>query len=172
MSEDTESQLIWELRLQHCSNTDIWHNETWPRIFLNFTNTFYIRWNRFRTRIYGCGYELVGKLGHITFVNFLSNANFTKLSSVGQLKVNKVKNYLPFQVYETATNQISRWYHEPLQRYVKKSQDLSLGLNFLAAKFFLVIDILLKWQQQIFICFCKFSRNFEEVVGSLRLLTE
>jgi len=54
----------------------------------------------------------------------------------------------------------------------KKSQDLSLGLNFLAAKFFLVIDILLKWQQQIFICFCKFSRNFEEVVGSLRLLTE
>jgi len=36
----------------------------------------------------------------------------------------------------------------------KNSQNLSLGQNFLA-EFFLIIDILLKLQQQILICFCK-----------------
>jgi len=44
----------------------------------------------------------------------------------------------------------------------KKSQNLSVGQNFLAAQFFLFIDILLKLQQQpeqeIVICFCKFSQ--------------
>jgi len=52
----------------------------------------------------------------------------------------------------------------------KKSQNLSLGQNLLAAEFFLIIDILLKLQQ-ILICFCKFSCNSEIVMGMLRLLT-
>jgi len=88
---------------------------------------------------------LVGKLGHITFVNFLSNANFTKLSSAGQLKVNKVKNYLPFQ--KLMKRPQTKFHADTMSHskdMSKKSQDLSLGLNFLAAKFFLVIDILLK----------------------------
>jgi len=38
----------------------------------------------------------------------------------------------------------------------KKSQNLSLGQIFL---FFLVINILLKLQQHILVCFCKFSCN-------------
>jgi len=38
----------------------------------------------------------------------------------------------------------------------KKRTNLSLGQNFLAAEFFLVIDILLKLQQQILICFSKY----------------
>jgi len=50
-------------------------------------------------------------------------------------------------------------------------QNLSLGQNFLAAEFFLVIDILLKLQQHILICFCKFSCNSEILMGLLRLLT-
>jgi len=36
-----------------------------------------------------------------------------------------------------------------------------LGQNFLAAEFFLVINILLKLQQQILIRFCTFSCNSE-----------
>jgi len=55
----------------------------------------------------------------------------------------------------------------------KKSQNLSfgqtllLGQNFLAAQVFLFIDTLLKLQQQIFICFCKFSCNSVIIVGLL-----
>jgi len=37
---------------------------------------------------------------------------------LGQPKVNKVKICLPsFKVYETATNQVSRWYHEQRPSY-------------------------------------------------------
>jgi len=49
--------------------------------------------------------------------------------------------------------------------------NLSLGQNFLAAEFFLFIDILLKLQHQILICFCKFSCNYVVIVGLLRLLS-
>jgi len=38
----------------------------------------------------------------------------------------------------------------------KKSQNLSLGQNFFAVEFFLVINTLLKLQLHILICFCKF----------------
>jgi len=51
----------------------------------------------------------------------------------------------------------------------KKSQNLSLGQNFLAAEFFLFIDTSLKLQQQILMCFCKFSCNSVVIVGLLRL---
>jgi len=60
---------------------------------------------------------------------------------------------------------------------LKKSQNLSLGQNislgqtFLQHSFFLLnIDILLKLQQQILICFCKFSCNSVIIVGLLRFL--
>jgi len=45
--------------------------------------------------------------------------------------------YAVLKVHETSTNQISRSYHEGIPSYyVKKSQNLSLGQNFLAAEFF------------------------------------
>jgi len=47
-----------------------------------------------------------------------------------------------FKVYETSTNQISRWYHVRFQSYeVKKSSKFVCRLKFLAAQFFLFIDI-------------------------------
>jgi len=48
---------------------------------------------------------------------------------------------------------------------------LLLGQNFLAVEFFLVINILLKLQQQILICFCKFRCKSEIVMGLLQLVT-
>jgi len=38
---------------------------------------------------------------------------------VGQPKANKVKMFLPCLKinYKTSTNQVSSWYHEPLQSY-------------------------------------------------------
>ena len=73
------------------------------------------------------------------------------------------------KVYETSTNHISRSYHEGIPSYyVKKSQNLSFGQNFLAAQFFLFTEILLKLQEQIVICFCKFSCNSVIIMGLLR----
>jgi len=43
----------------------------------------------------------------------------------------------------------------------KKCQNLSLGQNFLLQSFFVVINISLKLQQHILICFCKFRCNSE-----------
>jgi len=55
---------------------------------------------------------------------------------------------------------------------LKKSQNLSLGQTFFAAQFFLLnIDILLKLQQQILICFCKFTCNSAIIVALLRFPT-
>jgi len=51
-------------------------------------------------------------------------------------------------------------------------KNLSLGQNFLAAHFFLFIDILLKLQQQTVICLCKFSYNPVIIMGLLRFLTQ
>jgi len=64
-----------------------------------------------------------------------------------------------FKVYGTSTNQISHWYHERLKLLGQRSQNLSFRSKFLAAQFFLFTDILLKLQQQILTCFCKFSWN-------------
>jgi len=50
-------------------------------------------------------------------------------------------------------------------------QNLSLCQTFLAAEFFLLIDILLKLQQQMFICFYNFSCNSVIIMGLLRFLT-
>jgi len=49
--------------------------------------------------------------------------------------------------------------------------NLSLGQNFLQHIFFLFIDILLKLQQQILTCFCKFSWNFMIILDFFQLLT-
>jgi len=50
-------------------------------------------------------------------------------------------------------------------------QKLWLGQIFIAAQFFLFIDILLKLQQQILICFCKFSCNSVMIMGLLQFRT-
>jgi len=49
-------------------------------------------------------------------------------------------------------------------------QNLSVSQTYFAAQFFLLIDMLLKLQQQILSCFCKFSCNSVIIVGLLRLL--
>jgi len=68
-----------------------------------------------------------------------------------------------FKVYETSKNQFSCSYHEGIPSYeVKEKSKLIIrlkfinGSNFSCSSFFLFIDILLKLQQQILICFCKF----------------
>jgi len=52
----------------------------------------------------------------------------------------------------------------------KKSQNLSLGQTYLAAQFFLVIDILLKLQQQMLICIFSCNSIIILIVGLLWLL--
>ena len=49
-------------------------------------------------------------------------------------------------------------------------QNLSSGKMFLAAQFFLFIDILLKLQQPVLICFCNFNCNSVVIEDLLRLL--
>jgi len=59
----------------------------------------------------------------------------------------------------------------------KKCQNLSLGQysslrqSFLAAQLFFFYQYLLKLQQLILMCFCKFSCNSDIIIGLLRLLT-
>jgi len=48
----------------------------------------------------------------------------------------------------------------------------SVGQNYLAAEFFLIIDILLGLQQHILICFCKSTCNSDMAIRWLRLLIE
>jgi len=85
----------------------------------------------------------------------------------GNQKLVKSKIFCLFKAYETSTNQISRSYHEGIPSYkVKKSQNLLLDQNlsmsqtFLETQFFsLYRYILLKLQQQMLICVCKFGCN-------------
>jgi len=46
-----------------------------------------------------------------------------------------------------------------------------VGSNFSCYSFFLFIDILLKLQQLILTCFCKFRCNSVKIIGLLRFLT-
>ena len=112
------------------------------------------------------------------FSNSLLFLNFAVI--IRATKVNKVKIFLPFLKF---TKRPNTKFHAHTMRVsqvikLKKSQNLLLGQNlsldqtFFAAQFFLLnIDILLKPQQQILICFCKFSCNSVIIVGLLRFLT-
>jgi len=89
------------------------------------------------------------------------------MSSLGQPKVNKIKIFLPF--LKLMKRPQTQFHAHIMREYQvirsKKSQNLllgenlSLGQTFLATRFFLFIEILLKLQQPILICFCKFSCN-------------
>ena len=71
-----------------------------------------------------------------------------------------------FKVYEMSTHQISPSYYEGIPTYyVKETSKLIImskfvtWLNFSWRTFSPFIDILLKLQQQILTCFCKYSCN-------------
>ena len=92
---------------------------------------------------------------------------------VGQPKVNKVKIFLPFLKFKKRPQTKFHAHTMRLSQVIrsKKVKILSLGQIFFAAQFFLLnIDILLKLQQQILICFCKFSCNSVIIVGLLLFL--
>jgi len=66
---------------------------------------------------------------------------------------------------------LAQSYHERESQVIRlKNVNLSSGLSFLTV-FFPFIDTLLKLQQQILICFCKFSFNSVVIVSLLLLLT-
>jgi len=59
-----------------------------------------------------------------------------------------------------------------ISQNISLGQNLSLGQTFFAAQFFLLnVDTLLKLQQQILMCFCKFICNSVIIVGLLQFLT-
>jgi len=85
-------------------------------------------------------------------------------SSLGQPKVNKVKHFPPFSKlmkhprtkFHADTISGSKVIRSKKVKFIIRP-NLSLGQNFLQHIFFLFIDILLKLQQQILMCFFKFS---------------
>jgi len=88
--------------------------------------------------------------------------------SVGQPKVNKIKIFLPFWKFMKRP-QTEFHAHTMRESQVIRS-NLSFCQIFLQQSFFSSSIVLLKLQQQILICFCKFSCNSVIIVGLLRLL--
>ena len=98
----------------------------------------------------------------------------------GQPKVKKVKNFLPFlkhmkrpqtkfHTHTMKESQVIRSKKVKIYHWVKI---YPLGQLFMQHSFFLnLLYILLKLQQQILICFCKFSLHSVIIMGLLRFLT-
>jgi len=89
--------------------------------------------------------------------------------SLRQSKVNKVKFFLPFQKFmkrpqtkfHADTMSHSKVIRSKKSKFIVRSKITVRPKFFCSRVFFFIIDILLKLQQQILICFCKFSCNSE-----------
>jgi len=102
---------------------------------------------------------------------------FWKYLWVGQPKVNEVKTFCLFQSLwnvHKSNFRLIPWATPKLLDQKSPisllSQNVSLGQTFLAAQFFLFIDILLKVQQQILIYFASLFANSVIILGCCAFL--